>query len=232
MTNTRRVPTLPRVVALLAMTIAGATLLSSAWATTESQPAESGPPPAGPTADSPSIENDPAARTLMTALSRATRLVASDATRPEKLEGLRQVSLGLIDAPSMANATLGAVLEARAPEEQQEFNDLFAELIVRAYLQKLLFFRKPRFGFARLDGAGDRVTVYTRILTPKESYSVTYDMRSFESAWRATDIRVEGVSLMQNYTAQFQSYLERNTFDDLMNLLRRKVHGMRQSETE
>ena len=232
MTNTHRVSTPSHVVALLAAAIAGFALQGSAWAASESPPAESGPTPAEPRAADTSIEDDPAARTLMTALSRATRIVASDATRPEKLDGLRQVSLGLIDAPSMANAALGPVLETRAPGEQQEFNDLFAELIVRAYLQKLLFFRRPRFGFAKLDGDGDAVTVYTRILTPKDDYSVTYDMRSFDGAWRATDIRVEGVSLMQNYTAQFRGYLERNTFDDLMNLLRRKVHGLRQSETK
>jgi phospholipid transport system substrate-binding protein len=43
--------------------------------------------------------------------------------------------------------------------------------------------------------------------------------------WKVYDVVVEGVSLVQNYRSQFNSILAKNTPDQLLEILRKKVKG-------
>ncbi|HKA30046.1 MAG TPA: ABC transporter substrate-binding protein, partial [Candidatus Binatia bacterium] len=109
----------------------------------------------------------------------------------------------------------------------EEFFNLFDELIVRSYLQKLLFFRQPRFAFGQEETAKDTVIVHTRILTDKDEFFVNYEMHQRDGTWLASDVVIENISLTQNYAQQFQELLRSRSFDDLLELMRGKVAGLR-----
>src|SRR5262249_352312 len=111
--------------------------------------------------------------------------------------------------------------------KQEEFFNLFDELIVRSYLQKLLFFRQPRFAFGQEETAQDTVIVNTRILTDKDEFFVNYEMHQRDGTWLASDVVIENISLTQNYAQQFQELLRSRSFDDLLELMRGKVAGLR-----
>jgi phospholipid transport system substrate-binding protein len=164
------------------------------------------------------------------ALASAKRLVASEGTREEKLESLRELARELVDSQAMGRRALQRVLSAQEPEAQREFFDLFGEFIVRAYLQRLLFFRDPEFGFGRPRVEGEAVLVKTRIITRKDDYYVDYEMHRNNGRWMAADIVVEGVSLADNYGEQFESVLRNRSFEELLDLMRRKLHRLRESD--
>jgi ABC-type transporter MlaC component len=65
------------------------------------------------------------------------------------------------------------------------------------------------------------------MLTRKDVYHVTYEMRREGGRWLATNIIVEGVSLTSNYASQFASVLRDRSFEELLELMRRKVRGYR-----
>jgi ABC-type transporter MlaC component len=46
----------------------------------------------------------------------------------------------------------------------------------------------------------------------------------------AADIIVEGVSLADNYGEQFESVLRNRSFEELLDLMRRKLHRLRESD--
>ena len=94
---------------------------------------------------------------------------------------------------------------------------------VRAYLQKLLLFRSPSFGYSEPQRNGDVVIVGTRIVSPKDEYHVDYEMRERDGQWMATDVIVEGISLTDNYRSQFASLLRDRSFKELLDLMRRKT---------
>ena len=127
--------------------------------------------------------------------------------------------------PSVAQLAAGKHLEGRSPEETAEFLRLFRELFIRTYVQRLLLFDAPEFAYGEEKVTGDDATVGTEIVTPRDRFAVAYTLRRTPSGWRATDILVEQVSLAQNFRAQFDTALAKDSFQGLLERLRKKVGG-------
>ena len=161
------------------------------------------------------------------ALDAASALGSRELSRPERLQALRSMAHALVDTRAMGIRAIGTGLEGRPEAQREEFLNLFDELIVRSYLQKLLLFRNPEFRFAQESSRGDVTIVHTEVVTPKDSYDVTYEMHQRDGRWLARNIYVEGVSLMSSYSTQFEGLLRDRSFDDLLDLMRRKVDGFR-----
>jgi phospholipid transport system substrate-binding protein len=170
--------------------------------------------------------------TVRKTLSEARGEVLRTGSRDEKLETLHTLARELVDTRAMGWRTLDRELALQPPARQEEFLDLFGDFIVRAYLQKLLLFRSPRFAFAREEWRGDVVLVRTRIVTSRDEYTVDYEMHQRDGSWAATDIVVEGISLSENYRDQFRSLLRTRSFDELLELLRRKLRRYRAGDAE
>jgi phospholipid transport system substrate-binding protein len=164
-------------------------------------------------------------------LAKARAVVLTDDSHEQKLEALHELARHLMDTREMGRRAIGPRLAEQPPAKQEEFFRLFDELIVRSYLQKLLFFRQPRFAFGEEDTAQDTVVVHTRILTDKDEFLVNYEMHQRDGAWVASDVVVENISLAQNYSQQFQELLRSRSFDELLELMRGKVDGLRAKST-
>jgi phospholipid transport system substrate-binding protein len=164
-------------------------------------------------------------------LDAALVVAGGEGTRDEKLVSLRGVAADFLDTRAMGRRAIGDVLAAQPPEQQQEYLELFDQLMVRAYLSKLLLFRKPRFGYGKPRRQDDTVIVGTKIITSKDEYLVNYEMREREDRWFATDVIVEGISLTKNYEAQFSSLLRDRSFAELLDLMRRKTRRIREEPT-
>jgi phospholipid transport system substrate-binding protein len=165
--------------------------------------------------------------TVRETLAKASTVVASTDSRDQKLAALHELARHLMDTREMGRRAIGPRLAEQPAARQEEFLSLFDELIVRSYLQKLLFFRQPRFAFGETETRPDAVVVHTRIVTDKDEFYVVYDMHQRDGAWVASDIVIESISLTQNYSQQFQELLRSRSFDELLDLLRGKVAGLR-----
>ena len=168
--------------------------------------------------------------TVDTSLGRASGVVRGPGDREQKLQSLHTIARELLDTETMGRRAMGEALTSRPAEQQQEFLELFDELAVRAYLGKLLFFRDPEFELLGEEVRERNATVRTLIRTRKEDYSVDYTLRLASSGWRAVDVVVEGVSLTDNYRAQFASLLSRQSFEELLERMRRKLRRPRSEE--
>jgi ABC-type transporter MlaC component len=160
-------------------------------------------------------------------LAKARSVVVTGGSEEEKLAALRVLARGLMDTREMGRRSMGARLGEQPAAQQEEFLDLFDELIVRSYLQKLLFFRRPRFAFGHEEIADEAVTVHTRILTDKDEFFVDYEMHPRDGAWVASDVVIEGISLTHNYAEQFQALLRTRSFGELLDMMRGKVARLR-----
>jgi len=170
---------------------------------------------------------DAALKTVRDALDVARGAVNAERGRDEKIASLRAVAREIIDTRAMGRRAIGDALAAQPPEQQEEYFELFDLVIVRAYVQKLLLFRNPRFGYRKPRLEGDMVIVQTKIITTRDEYYVDYVMREREGRWLATDVVVEGVSLSANYHDQFSSLLRGRSFEELLDLMRRKTRRSR-----
>jgi phospholipid transport system substrate-binding protein len=160
-------------------------------------------------------------------LERSSEIVRGSGDRKEKLLALNDVLRGFLDTDALAELAAGKHLEGRSPEEAAEFKRLFRELFIRTYVQRLLLFDAPEFAYRDERVSGDTGTVGTDIVTPGDRFAVDYSLRRTPEGWRATDIRVEQVSLAQNFRAQFDSALAKSDFQGLLDLLRKKLDAPR-----
>jgi phospholipid transport system substrate-binding protein len=160
-------------------------------------------------------------------LTRVMSVAQSEGARDQKLAALEDEARRLMDTDAMGRRALGHELSQQPPELQREFLDLFDAVIVRRYLRKLLLFRNPQFDFVGERVNGNTARVQTQILTTKDTFYVDYEMRRRNGAWLATDIVVEGVSISENYRSQFLSLLRTRSFEELLELMRRKARRMR-----
>ncbi len=158
-------------------------------------------------------------------LERSNAIVRGGGDRKEKLVALAAVLNDFLDTEALARLAAGKHLDGRSPEETAEFLRLFRELFVRTYVQRLLLFDAPDFAYGEERVSGDTATVGTQIVTPHDRFAVDYTLHRTPGGWRATDILVEQVSLAQNFRAQFDAALAKDSFPDLLERLRKKVGG-------
>ena len=169
-------------------------------------------------------ESDPLALTK-SVLGQSNEIVRGPGDRKEKLTRLSELLRGFLDTDALARLAAKKHLEGRSPEEVQEFLRLFHEFFVRTYVQRLLLFDAPDFAFEGETITGDEAKVATKIVIPADRFAVEYTLRHRPDGWRATDIAVEGVSLAQNFRAQFDAAVAKDSFQGLLDRLRAKVEG-------
>ncbi len=67
--------------------------------------------------------------------------------------------------------------------------------------------------------------VSTRVITASKEIPIAYRMILKDGMWKVYDVVVENVSLVQNYRTQFNDILAKDTPEQLLEILRKKVKG-------
>lgn len=155
-------------------------------------------------------------------LEEARRIVDSPKTHNEKLADLSALLKTFLDTDTMGREALGEHWEKFSPAQRQEFVQLFRELFQRTYVQKLLLFEKPDFGYVGEEVQGTQARVETKIITPRDEFAVTYRMRRDGDDWKATDIQIEDLSLTTNFRRQLSRLLAKESPAELLARMRRK----------
>jgi phospholipid transport system substrate-binding protein len=156
-------------------------------------------------------------------LGRSNEIVRSDAEKKEKLAELGTLLRGFLDTDALADRAAHKHLVGRSPEETAEFRGLFHDFFVRTYVQRLLLFDGPDFTYGAETITGDDAKVGTEVVTTNDRFNVDYTLRREADGWRTTDIVVEGVSLAENFRAQFDAAVAKDSFQGLLDRLRAKA---------
>ena len=156
---------------------------------------------------------------------------------PERLAAIRAMVLEIVDFGQAAEVALGVEWAVRTRAEREEFVRLFTDL-----LQTSVFAMVG--GRARIDNGlivtyvgelndGDGVTVATSVLTRSGAeMAVGYRMARRTGRWMVRDVVVDGVSLVENYRAQFQKVIQRSSYAGLVGEMRTRLAEMgRPAET-
>jgi phospholipid transport system substrate-binding protein len=73
--------------------------------------------------------------------------------------------------------------------------------------------------------SNNQAEVQTKVITSSMETLIFYRVILKDGTWKVYDVVVENVSLVQNYRSQFNSILAKNTPDQLLEILRKKVKG-------
>jgi len=143
--------------------------------------------------------------------------------KKEKLEAIYEQ---MFDETELSMRTLGANWTKLNPAQQQEFIQLYRQILEKAYIDKILSYTNEKIVFSKESMlSNNQAEVQTKVITSSKEIPIFYKVILKSGTWKVYDVVVENVSLVQNYRSQFNSILAKNTSDQLLEILRKKVKG-------
>jgi len=141
-----------------------------------------------------------------------------------KKEKLRDLYSEMFDEVELARRTLGANWKKLNPAQQEEFVRLYRQVLEKAYINKILTYTDQKIVFSRASMLSDNLAeVQTKIITSSQEIPLNYRVFLKDGTWKVYDVVIENVSLILNYRSQFESILAKNTPEQLLEILRKKV---------
>jgi phospholipid transport system substrate-binding protein len=158
---------------------------------------------------------------LLTILNNSE--LKGDAHAKERREKLREVIYPRFDFREMARRSLGAHWKQRTREEQEEFVKLFASLLEEAYLDKIESYNGQKVEYVSEKQDKGFAQVDTKITDAQgRAFTLDYRLRDERGNWKAYDVVIENVSLVNNYRSQFNRLLAKSSYQDLVLALKQK----------
>ena len=155
------------------------------------------------------------------AIVQSPHVVGSDEGR--RRTDIRRVARGLFDFNEMARLTLARHWKGRSAQEQEEFGQLFTDLLERSYLTTIENYAGERITFLGESVSGPSAQVPSRITTDRRvEISIEYRLLERGGRWAVYDVVLDGVSLVSNCRSQFNSIIRTSSFADLLAKLRSK----------
>lgn len=147
---------------------------------------------------------------------------------PSKEGERRKLIRGAVDEQfdweEMARRSLARHWNQRTAEEKKEFVRLFADLLERVYMSKVEDYSGEKVQYEGERADGDYAIVKVKIVTKKNTdIHVEYRLKKEGNKWLVYDVSIEGVSLVNNYRAQFNSIISQSSYENLVKKLREKV---------
>jgi len=142
----------------------------------------------------------------------------------QKKEAIRSISGNLFDFQELSRFSLGAGWRRFSPEQQKTFTDLYRQLLENIYMGRLLQYKNEKVLFKNEFALSDtRSEVQTEIVRSEGNIPMAYRLINENGVWKVYDVIIENASLAENYRAQFNSILAKDSPDQLIGMLRRKV---------
>lgn len=145
----------------------------------------------------------------------------------QRRAALRAVMREVIDFPEAARRALGAHWQERSEADRKEFVALFEDLVTYSYIARMEPFAGSRVVFVDETPDDGATTVGSRIEKRQGSpIPVNYRMHLREQRWLVFDVVAEGISLVANYRAQFNTVIRSSSYAELVSRIKTKVGEM------
>lgn len=141
------------------------------------------------------------------------------------------------DVDYAGRMVLGKSWRTATADQRKRFVDVFYNFLLRSYASAILKFDqdKVRVLPPRTPPLDGRTVVQTEMRMPEGTVvPVHYSMRQTPSGWKAFDVRIEGISYVQNYRNQFNAEVAAKGLDALIGRLEKETAdidaGLRQPD--
>jgi phospholipid transport system substrate-binding protein len=144
--------------------------------------------------------------------------------REEKKESLRRVIHERFSYATMSQLSLARHWKKRSDEEKKAFIEMFGQLLEEIYVSKIDDYTGEEVVYVKEFVRGKKAQVYTKIITDTVEIPIDYRMYKTEDGkWMVYDLVIEGVSLVGNYRSQFDQILRKETYEKLVEDLKKKL---------
>jgi phospholipid transport system substrate-binding protein len=125
----------------------------------------------------------------------------------------------------MTQLAVGRNWRQATPEQQKELVDEFRTLLVRTYTAAFTQYKNQSIDYKplRISPSDTDVVVRSLIKQPTgQPVGVDYGMEKLGDAWKIYDVKIEGISLVENYRNTFNSEIQRTGVEGLIKALSEK----------
>jgi phospholipid transport system substrate-binding protein len=148
----------------------------------------------------------------------------SASAKEERRNRLRQAIYPRFDFTEMARRSLGPTWRRISPAEQQQFVQLFTELLAESYVNNIESYNGQKVLYGHETQEQGYAEVDTKLVTDREEeISVNYKLHKVDGDWKVYDVVIEDISLVNNYRAQFNRFLTKSSFAELLDRIREKL---------
>jgi len=154
----------------------------------------------------------------------------TESKQKERRDQLRRVIFARFDFAEMARRSLGPEWRRRTAAEQQEFINLFTDLLQDSYIGTIESYSGDKVGYTRELQEKDNAEVQTTLTTKGESaYSINYRLRLVDKDWKVYDVVIENISVVNNYRSQFSRVISKSSYEELVRAMKEKKLSNRNS---
>ena len=139
-----------------------------------------------------------------------------------KIKQLVEVKiLPFLDFRQMTAAATGRNWRQATPEQQQQLQLQFKQLLIHTYSGAVRHVRDQQVQFLPFRAAADadNVVVRTRVVSSSDVIQLDYRLQREGDTWKITDINVMGIWLVDNYRSVFAQEISKGGIDGLIKTL-------------
>ena len=129
----------------------------------------------------------------------------------------------------MTQLAVGRNWRQATPEQQKALTDEFRTLLVRTYATAFTQYRNQTVEYrpVRMGPSDTDVVVKSLIKQPTgQPVAVDYSMEKTGNSWKVYDVKIEGISLVDNYRNTFNTEIQRSGVDGLVKALSDKNNAL------
>ena len=167
--------------------------------------------------------------TVQANADRVLEVLRDPKLKPDSAKNIKKKKLEVIyaemfDEIELSRRTLARNWNKLNEAQRKEFVHLYHQVLENAYADKILSYTDEKIVFDREVVISARLAeVHTRIITSSKEIPIMYRVVLNDGTWKVYDVVVENVSLVQNYRTQFNEILAKNTPEEMLEILRKKV---------
>jgi len=164
-------------------------------------------------------------------IDRVLKIVTDPNLKPqsktkERRAQVRQTVLERFNFGEMARRSLATHWRDLTPQQQEEFVNLFTELLEKSYVDKIENFSDEKILYLGEQVDQGIATVKSKVVTKKNvEIPIDYKLLQRAGKWEVYDIIIESVSLINNYRIQFNKIIRTKSYPELVRLMKVKLEG-------
>lgn len=139
---------------------------------------------------------------------------------------------GVTNFESISNSVVGRFCKKLTPAQCREFKLVFTRLLRASSIRKLGRYRPDSFDYLGEDVNGSSALVKTVAYYKEDLVAIDYQMELFDSRWMIVNYVVDDVDAIRNYRKQFTRILAKETFEQLLTRLNKKIEAYEQERNE
>ena len=145
----------------------------------------------------------------------------------ERRQQIEQVIRHRVNYAQMAQRSLGASWTSLSDQEQEEFVNLFVELLRDSVANNIDQYYGEQIFYLKEQREGSFAQVNTNLIGPKVDTALDFRLENHSDQWLVYDLVIDGSSVVRNYWTQFAQIIRDTTYAGLLEKMKQRVRTVK-----